>query len=84
MNKWFAEIIAQGTGRQFELSHNEDWLRHTRPILEAVFHAHYFLKMACKYGRELEVPRSSVDRPPVGFVLQMAWVPSQRRAGRNP
>jgi hypothetical protein len=54
MNKWFAEIIAQGTGRQFELSHNEDWLRNTRPILEAVFHAHYFLKMACKYGRELE------------------------------
>src|SRR5437762_8511699 len=29
MNKWFAEIIAQGTGREFEMSYNEDWLRHT-------------------------------------------------------
>ena len=53
MNKWFAAIIAQGTGSQFEMSHNEDWLRHTRPIVEAFFHAHYFLKMICKYGREL-------------------------------
>ena len=54
MNKWFAEVVAQGTGRVFEMSHNEDWLRHTRPIVEAFFHAHYFLKMICKYGKELE------------------------------
>ena len=54
MNRWFAEIVAQGTGKEFEMSHNQDWLRHTRPILEAFFHAHYFLKMAVKYGKELE------------------------------
>ena len=56
MNRWFKEIVAQGTGNEFEMSHNQDWLRHTRPIVEAFFHAHYFLKMVVKYGRELETP----------------------------
>jgi len=54
MNRWFSEIVAQGTGHEFEMSHNRDWLHHTRPIVEAFFHAHYFLKMAVKYGKELE------------------------------
>jgi hypothetical protein len=54
MNQWFCEIIAAGTGHEFDLSHNRDWLQHTRPILEAFFHAHFFLKMAVKYGRELQ------------------------------
>jgi len=56
LNPWFREIIVEGTGKKFDLSHNENWLRHTRPIVEAFFHAHYFLKMACKYGRELNAP----------------------------
>ena len=54
MNRWFSEIVAQGTGCEFDLAHNQDWLRHTRPIVEAFFHAHYFLKMVVKYGKELE------------------------------
>lgn len=54
MNPWFSEIVVQGTGHEFEMSHNQDWLRHTRPIVEALFHAHYFLKMAIKYGKELD------------------------------
>ncbi len=53
MNRWFAEIVGQGTGHKFKMSHNQDWLRHTRPIVEAFFHAHYFLKLAVKYGKEL-------------------------------
>ena len=28
----------------------------TRPILEAFFHARYFLEMVCKYGRKLKAP----------------------------
>src|SRR5207302_1777790 len=28
MNQWFSEIIAQGTGHEFEMSHNQDWLHH--------------------------------------------------------
>ncbi len=49
----FLKIVTEGTGKQFELSHNQDWLRHTRPMVEAMFHAIYFLRMACKYGEEL-------------------------------
>jgi len=54
MNEWFREIVSEGTGKTFDISHNEDWLCHTRPIVEAYFHAHFFLRMACKYGRELD------------------------------
>jgi hypothetical protein len=54
MNDCFRQIVAEGTGKAFELSHNEDWMRHSRPIVEAFFHSHYFLRMACKYGRELD------------------------------
>jgi hypothetical protein len=64
MNEWFCKIVAEGTGREFEMSHNRDWLHHTRPILEAFFHAHFFLKMAVKYGREL---RSAPDCLPSGW-----------------
>jgi hypothetical protein len=54
LNAWFMQIVSEGTGKAFELSHNENWLHHTRPMVEALFHAHYFVKMACKYGQELE------------------------------
>jgi hypothetical protein len=50
LNEWFMQIVKEGTGKTFELSHNENWLPHTRPMLEALFHAHYFVRMACKYG----------------------------------
>ena len=53
MNQCFCKIVADGTGRKFEISHNHAWLDHTRPVLEAFFHAHFFLKMAVKYGLEL-------------------------------
>ncbi len=54
----FLTIVKDGTGKEFQLEHNQEWLRHTRPMLEALWHAHYFLRTACKYGEELsEVPR---------------------------
>ncbi len=34
--------------------HSENWLHYTRLMVEALFHAHYFVKMACKHGQELE------------------------------
>lgn len=54
LNEDFMLIVNEGTGKVFEHSHNSDWLRHTRPIVEAFFHAHYFLTMVVKYGTELE------------------------------
>ena len=64
MNPWFCKIIAEGTGREFEMSHNREWLDQTRPILEAFFQAQFFLKMAVKYGRELP---SAPDSLPSGW-----------------
>ena len=56
LNEWFVEIVAEGTGKTFAMADNENWLGVTRPILEAFFHARYFLEIAVKYGRELEYP----------------------------
>ncbi|MBI5065190.1 hypothetical protein HZA97_03035 [Candidatus Woesearchaeota archaeon] len=55
MNTWFKQIVSEGTGKVFDLSHNQEWLQHTRPILEAFFHSKYFLEMAVKYS-SLEAP----------------------------
>jgi len=55
-NEWFEQIIDDGTGKTFAMEDNKNWLGVTRPILEAFFHARYFLEMAVKYGRELEYP----------------------------
>lgn len=49
----FEEIVAGGTGVEFEMDHNKDWLLHTRPIIEAFLHAKYFLEMMVKSAREM-------------------------------
>lgn len=54
LHPWFRAIVTEGTGKVFALSHNDDWLAHTRPIVEAFFHATYFLEMAVFYGKELQ------------------------------
>lgn len=51
------QIVREGTGKRFAIEDNENWLEATRPILEAFFHARYFLEMAVNYGRILEHPR---------------------------
>ena len=56
LNEWFVTIIDDGTGKEFKIEDNDRWLEVTRPILEAFFHARYFLEMAIKYGHELEYP----------------------------
>ena len=58
LNQYFETIFAEGTGKKFDLSHNKNWLKQTRPLLEAFFHAKYMLEMVCKYAAELdEVPQ---------------------------
>jgi hypothetical protein len=58
LNEWFMEIVASGTGKTFQRSDNECWTEVTRPIVEAFFHARYFLEMVCRYGRKLTEPPS--------------------------
>jgi hypothetical protein len=55
VNSWFEEIYQGGAnGKQFDEEHNKDWTKHSRPFLEAFFHAKFFLEMAVKYGEKLK------------------------------
>jgi hypothetical protein len=56
LNADFSRIIQEGTGKKFDISHNQRWHEETRPILEAYFHAKTMLKLAIKYAKELETP----------------------------
>lgn len=60
LNPWFMQIVREGTGKKFTSHDNDHWLPVTRPILEAFFHARYFLEMAVKYGSELQEPPLTV------------------------
>ncbi len=50
LNASFERIICEGTGKQFELGHNKEWDRHTRPMLEAFSHAKFMIEMAVRYA----------------------------------
>ncbi len=56
MNKQFMQIVGAGTGKIFKPEDNQDWSQVTRPILEAFFHARFFLEMAVHYGQDLKSP----------------------------
>jgi hypothetical protein len=53
LNDWYLSIVEEGTGHQFDWSHNKQWLKKTRPQVEAFFHTKYFIDMLCKYGNDL-------------------------------
>lgn len=55
LDSWFVQIIQEGTGKVFKTEDNKRWMEVTRPILEAFFHARFFLEMAVRYG-DLEKP----------------------------
>lgn len=50
LNPWFVQIVESGTGKEFRLEDNARWTEVTRPIVEAFFHARYFLEMAVRYA----------------------------------
>lgn len=56
LNDWFSQIVIEGTGKKFSNKDNKNWAEITRPILEAFFHAKFFVEMAAKYGRKLDEP----------------------------
>ena len=56
MNGRFLKIVEEGTGKEFKFDDNVNWSTVTRPMIEAFFHARFFLEMAVKYGKELEFP----------------------------
>jgi len=50
LNMAFDRIIREGTGKKFEMAHNREWDRHTRPMLEAFAHAKFMIEMAVRYA----------------------------------
>ncbi len=56
LDERFRCIVGDGTGRSFAPEDNRRWLEATRPVVEAFFHARYFLEMAVRYGRRLDEP----------------------------
>ena len=60
LNEQFTRIVAEGTGKIFKPEDNRNWETVTRPMLEAFFHARFFLKMAVKYGKQIESPPLSM------------------------
>ena len=60
LNMSFERIIAEGTGKEFSLEHNEEWDRHTRPLLEAFAHAKFMVEMAVRYA---DLPAAPVHMP---------------------
>lgn len=63
LNAWFLQIVGAGTGKQFTPEDNDRWLEVTRPIVEAFFHARFFLEMACRYS----------EPPPQDQPLPSGW-----------
>ncbi|QXE92780.1 hypothetical protein KP001_09785 [Geomonas subterranea] len=53
-NEDFLKIINDGTCLVWERSQNLAWTKHTRPILEAFFHAEFMIRIAIKYGTECD------------------------------
>ncbi len=43
------------------MEHNQRWLNVARPIVEAFFHARYFLEMVCRYVRRLKYPPATMS-----------------------
>ena len=60
LNEDFLRIVSEGTGKKFEMEHNQRWHEETRPILEAFFHARMMLHLAVEYAKTLESPPTAL------------------------
>lgn len=56
LNQRFLDIVARGTGKHFDLSDNAAWHERTGPVIEALLHAEYFLRMVVLSGKDVETP----------------------------
>ena len=50
LHPWFLGIVSDGTGHVFAESDNAEWPTMARPVVEAFFHARFFLEMAVRYA----------------------------------
>ncbi len=73
LNQWFAEIVAEGADKKWESSHNRRWTHETRPMLEAYFHARYFLEMVCRFGKTLKGSSGVLPSGWAGVLYLYGW-----------
>jgi len=65
---FFAEIVMSSMKvGPFKMKHNNEWTKHTRPIVEAFLHAQYFLAMAVKYGNMFKNRKTPPTSLPSGW-----------------
>lgn len=60
LNEDFMQIVLEGTGKSFSKEANRHWTGSTRPLVEAFFHARFFLEMIVKYGHALDHPPATL------------------------
>jgi hypothetical protein len=58
LNEAFSRILKEGTGKSSEAVAGAERTAQERCILEAFFHARYFLDMVIRYGKRLDVAPS--------------------------
>lgn len=61
LDAFFEQIVSEGTGRRFEEDGNAAWMTHARHILEAYFHARWFLDLAIAFGHEYPYAPNHMD-----------------------
>jgi hypothetical protein len=81
LNPKFVEIVRHGTGKTFSIEDNRRWSEVTRPIVEAFFHARFFLQMAVRYGHESGTRRVLCRAVGLSSFTSMACV--SRRSGHR-
>jgi len=73
INQAFREILVEGTNKKWDTAHNRRWSYETRPILEAFFHARYFLQMACRHGQGLKRAPSTMPSGWAALLYFFDW-----------
>jgi len=63
LNPWYLQIVEEGTSKDFDLSHNSEWLKHTRPMLEAYFHSMMFVEQMLWCAENMEKAESLLPSP---------------------
>ena len=79
LNRWFVQIVRDGTGKTFELEHNSRWLEVARPMIEAFFHARYFSRWAFGMARSWRRLRAGFRAAGLRFSTSTSSGESARR-----
>lgn len=62
LNPWLMQVVADGAAPKFAGKEtNANWLRETRPVVEAYLLAKQVLDMVCKFARAYEEPPTMFD-----------------------